>query len=769
MRTLPIILFISICFSQVFAQETDAYVLSGIVLDLNGLPVPAASVEIISNSGETSSCTTSEQGKFSCGINSVESFSIAIRADGFSILRQTFANIQEFETDLTFTLEPAGIREDVSVTTNRTATRLAETPASIAIVAPETLATNASPALDDALRQTVGFTLFRRSNSRSANPTAQGTSLRGTNSSGGSRSLVLFDGIPVNDAFGGWIYWSRVPPIAVERIEVIRGGSSSLYGSDALGGTINIIPRTITDDAEDFTVSAEISGGTQNTFSASTYLGLEKDGWTADLVAGTFQTKGYKIIEEAARGAVDDFANSRNANLSGRFGRDFGTRANLFFKALYFGEARNNGTPVQKNRTLFRQIAFGGDFEISDFISQISDSLTDSKLNFRLYAGTQVFDQTFSAVADDRSSETLVRLQRVPSQNFGLSGQISTVFKNQTFLLGFEAQEVRGSTDEIGYFGGRATSKLGAGGRERTYGVFFQDFARIGEKLVLAGSLRFDRWKNFRALSSLTSLTGGQTTTNVFPDRDESYLSPGGAVLFQATAEIALYFNASRSFRAPTLNELYRGFRVGDVVTNPNEDLRAEKASNFEAGLSYGKRDFYIRGNFFRTEIADAISNVTIDATPSLITRQRRNAGKTRVNGLEIEAEMRVRNFKFSVGYLLADAFVAEFSSNRDLEGLRVPQVPLQQFTFQTRYETSKGWIFAVQGRTSSEQFDDDLNEFRLEPYFQLDAFAAKRLKEKWRIFVAVENVFNSRYSIGRTPVRTVSAPFGLRAGLRWK
>ncbi|MGI8543082.1 MAG: TonB-dependent receptor plug domain-containing protein, partial [Aridibacter sp.] len=238
MKFLFTFLFTLACFYQTFSQETN---LQGSVLDSSGLPISGAEVKVFEDKSEISICKSNSEGKFSCRVNEDENFSITIRADGFSILRQTFANVQEFNQVSAFTLSPASLTENVLVTANRTETLLDETPASIATLTKKDLETTASPAIDDALRQTVGFSLFRRSNSRNANPTTQGTSLRGINASGASRSLVLFDGIPLNDAFGGWIYWSRVPNIAVERIEVLRGGSSSLYGSDALGGTINII------------------------------------------------------------------------------------------------------------------------------------------------------------------------------------------------------------------------------------------------------------------------------------------------------------------------------------------------------------------------------------------------------------------------------------------------------------------------------------------------------------------------------------------------
>jgi len=215
------------------------------------------------------------------------------------------------------------------------------------------------------------------------------------------------------------------------------------------------------------------------------------------------------------------------------------------------------------------------------------------------------------------------------------------------------------------------------------------------------------------------------------------------------------------------LNELYRGFRVGNVVTLSNENLTAEKANNFEAGANVGRRNFNLRGSFFLTDISQPVSNITLSTAPDLITRQRQNVGRTRTRGVEIEAETRLKNFNFSVGYLLADSRFAEFPANRSLENLFVPQTARHQFTFQTRY-AKRDWSFALQGRASSAQFDDDLNLFRLEPYFGLDAFAGKRFKENLQVFVGIENVFNSQYSVGRTPIRTVSSPLNLRVGIRW-
>ena len=102
------------------------------------------------------------------------------------------------------------------VTATQTKTRLSDTPASVVVITREAMKTTAASTTDDALRQVPGFTLFRRSGSRSANPTSQGVSLRGVGASGASRALVLDDGIPLNDPFGGWVYWGRVPRVAID-------------------------------------------------------------------------------------------------------------------------------------------------------------------------------------------------------------------------------------------------------------------------------------------------------------------------------------------------------------------------------------------------------------------------------------------------------------------------------------------------------------------------------------------------------------------------
>src|ERR1043166_5974586 len=122
-------------------------------------------------------------------------------------------------------------------------TTLSDSPASVAVVDRRTLSSSGALTLDDRLRRIPGFALFRRSGSRTANPTTQGVSLRGVGASGASRAIVLKDGVPLNDPFGSWVYWGRVPAESIAEVEIVRGAVSDVYGTAAVGGVVSVRTR----------------------------------------------------------------------------------------------------------------------------------------------------------------------------------------------------------------------------------------------------------------------------------------------------------------------------------------------------------------------------------------------------------------------------------------------------------------------------------------------------------------------------------------------
>jgi len=181
-------------------------------------------------------------------------------------------------------------------------------------------------------------------------------------------------------------------------------------------------------------------------------------------------------------------------------------------------------------------------------------------------------------------------------------------------------------------------------------------------------------------------------------------------------------------------------------------------------------RKLNVRGTFFWSEIIRPVANITLSVTPALITRQRQNLGRTRSRGVELEAEGRITNtVTISGGYQFLDATVLRFPPNIALEGLLIPQVPRHVVTFQARYSNPRRLTVSLQGRAGGSQFDDDQNQFELDRYFTLDAFASRSLGHGVEVFGALENLTGERYDIGRTPIRTLGPPLLARAGLRFR
>ena len=740
------------------------YRVEGVVKDPSGAVVKGAQVSLSAGNYEVDQPTGTD-GRFDFGEVPAPSGNLRVSAKGFASLKKEW-KVQRGDKSLflVVVIRPAALAQEVTVTATRMQTPLNETTADVRVLTHHEVTSTPALTLDGILQQVPGFTLFRRTGSRVANPTAQGVSLRGVGASGASRALVLEDGILLNDPFGGWVYWDRVPREAVGRMEVVRGGVSDLYGSHAMGGVINILTRKAT--TSEFAL--DTSYGNENTPDGSFWSSIHHGPWTMDFDGEAFNTDGYILVNQQDRGSVDTPANSEHEVGDATLERKFGENVRLFAGATYFRETRANGTPLTYNRTHNRQLAFGADWV----------SASAGSFSLRGYGGPQVFDQTFAAIAADRNNESLVRAQRVPAQQTGLSVQWNRpVGTKQTLLAGFDGREVRGSSNELGFFGGRMTSALGAGGRQRTAGVYGEDVLRLTRRFQVTAALRFDRWRNYDALSTTKSFSSGAPPAVVnFPERKETAFSPRLGMLYRLTNHVSLVGSAYRAFRAPTLNELYRGFRVGNVVTSANSNLQAERLTGAEAGAQFAafRHKLTGRGTFFWSDITDPIANVTLSVTPTLIIRQRQNLGRTRSRGVDLDATLQVTpTFRLTSGYEFVNATVLSFTAEPSLAGLDIPQVPNNVVTFQALYSNptaSSSWrrvTLDVQGRYVGNQFDDDQNLLPLGKFFTLDASLSRRIWNDLEAYVAVENIFDERYTVARTPVRELGPPTLFRVGFR--
>jgi outer membrane receptor protein involved in Fe transport len=733
----------------------------GLVRDSSGSLVPGAKIELHAKT-YSAATTTDSAGAFAFEHVPQSSGSVVIIATGFERLEKNWDVTTGNTARLEITLAPSQISQRVTVTATRSQTLLSDVPMSDIQLTRSDLQATPALTLDDALRQVPGFSLFRRSGSRTANPTAQGVSLRGLGASGSSRALVLEDGIPLNDPFGAWVFWDRVPRESIANIEIAQEGASSLYGSDALGGVIQVLTRP----AESAGLSLETSYGNQNSPELSVWGGGERHGWESTFGGQVFNTDGYILIPKDQRGSVDTRAGVSDATADLMIGRKIGEKSEIFARGWYFNESRDNGTPLQINNTRIGQGAIGANLDLGGAGS----------LALRYYGDAERYNQTFSSVAADRNSESLTDVQAVPSQGLGGWAVWSrAVGKRQTLVAGLDEHEEIGHSNETIFNSGKNLRDTFAGGHQRTIGVFGEDLIQIAPRWLLSASARYDHWSNTDAFSFCTPVAGVcQTPNTIFPNRTYNAFSPRLTLQHQFNSNVSWSASIYRAFRAPTLNELYRSFRQGNTLTESNPHLRSEQLTGGDAGVSvYGfNRRLEARGTFFFNEIIDPVANVTLTVTKALITRQRQNLGRTQAPGFEIDAVAHfTRTFDLSVGYQYVDATVSSFpnATPPSLVGLWVAQAPHNVLTFQGRYLNPSRINVSVNGRMVGKQFDDDQNMFPLGRFFVLDAMAWRSIGAGIELFTAAENLFNVKYATAATPIPQLGLPITARFGMRYQ
>jgi outer membrane receptor protein involved in Fe transport len=710
------------------AQEPTA--ITGTILDPLGVPVPNATVRLEASGVAVDEVRTASNGRFEVRADATGSLRIIATADGFA---PAALPVPPGGGTLEITLQPAPFFEAVNVTSSRAETPRADPTSTMTVFSSDVLETSAALSLDDALKLVPGFTLFRRTTSRVSNPTSHGITLRGLGGTGSSRSLVLADGVPLNDAFGGWVYWDKLPAAAIDRVEVLRGSGSDLYGADAVGGVVQIL--TLRPDRASARVRAE--WGSLGTRRVSGFGGGRSRGWSYSGGGEWFDTDGYITIAREERGPIDtEFGSEHWSGLASLgFQGSNGWRVNV--TANPFSEDRQNGTPAVVNFTDSQRGS-----------GELAGGMAGGLLSVRMYGSAQDYEQTFSAVSVSRTTEDLIRVQQIPTWVLGIGAQWFRAIGRHTWLVGAERKFIRGETRETRLTQGRLLGSSADGGTQGVGSVFVQDTFEVNDRVTVVVGAHGDRWHT--------------ESRNTPYDRTLGSFNPRASFAYRLNTTIAVRGSAYGGFRAPTLNELYRGFRAGNTETQPNEALEPERLRGADGGLLITHGRASARVTAFWNVLDDVISNVTVSRTPTLIVQQRQNADAVRSTGVELEAYLRL---PASLSVSFASAIVnARFSGDTTLRNNRVPQVPKYNVGVSLRY-TPGAWTASSQFRVTGPQFEDDLNVMTLRRAVVMDLFGSRTLVRNLDVFVAVENLFDATYDVGRTPILTVGMPRAARAG----
>ena len=713
-----------------------------------------------------------------------------------------------------------GASEDVQVSAYRSPVAALDSPVSTRVLTPAKLAEAAPVSLDGKLRTVPGFTLFRRSSSLVANPTTEGVSLRGLGSTAASRTLVLLGDVPLNDPYGGWVHWEELPALAIGRVEVVRGGVSDLYGSSAVGGVLEFTPvtaapdpvagtadpstalRSAQDDSPDGAVARAAAGtGTAGSGIAASQwspsgaragdgagpeltllsgYGAEAENengarlrggvgrWSGLAAAGLIGTDGYTLVAPSLRGPADVNSNvhAENALVLGerRLG-EAGSGDSVFLRGNVLNESRHNGTPLTTNATRLWRYTAG-----------LDKTVGRNGWEGRAYGSAEKFRQGFSSVAVGRGSETLTRTAFDPADELGGSLRWRRALAPGLLALaGGDVRDVRAEDIEVSALGAATTSTTA----RQTDGGGYGELLWTPGPWLLSGSARVDHFSNRDA----ATYTLGTDVVKALPEIEQTVVDPRAGVSRRIGPHLAVSASASRSYRAPTENELYRNGQVGQQNTLANPNLRAERGTGWETGLagelpsrSGSSRGASWRASYFWTEVNRPVTALTLKTTPTATTLMRENLGQIRSRGVSLDGSLHPEGWlEVTGGYQFARATVTQFAPEPALVGLWIPQVPRNTATLQAVASRPGLGLLSVQAQTSGRQYDDDANTYVLHPFTRFDVYGSHAFgavdRQRWEVFASVENLLDRSVDVGRTPIRTLGTPqlarFGVRLTLR--
>ena len=606
------------------------------------------------------------------------------------------------------------------------------------------IAQSPSHELDQVLKGVPGVQLFRRSDARSGHPTSQGITLRALGGNAASRALLVLDGVPQSDPFGGWVNWPAYDPANLSGIRVVRGGGSVANGPGALAGTIEMTSRA------DAGVAGEVDVGSRDSVEARGMAGIGIGESILSLSGRGARSDGFIPITDATRGPADHRAPYREWSGRGRWVSPLGGSTELQASLSGFHDWRTRGTDFSGDRTN------GADASLR-LVGR-----TSWQWSALAYWQWRNLRSSTAGLSAGRATATRVLLQdSVPSHGLGGSIEVRPPVPDGIELqIGADTRRTTGETRELAnYVAGEPTRRRRAGGETWTSGAFAEASVEMVGVTVSAGG-RLDHWQvGDGHLFEQTIASGAVTRGERDPERHGWLPTARGGVLIPLAVGLRLRSAAYLGWRLPTLNELFRPFRAGADATAANADLDPERLRGAEAGIEYARGPWRVSLTGFVNRLGHAIANVTLGQGPGNFPqvgfvaaggafRQRQNIDAVKVHGLEASAEWTRGPWALQAGASLSDARMHTAGAAAMLDGRRPAQTPKFAATLTASWEQDgKGAQFVL--RRVGPQYEDDLNTRLLKGATTLDAFGSWPLTARLQLVARAENLTNALVMAG--------------------
>ncbi len=642
---------------------------------------------------------------------------------------------------------PALGQDEIIVTGRGLADPAGDAAYSVVAIERDRLTGTASGRLEDALKDVAGLQQFRRSDARSANPTSQGATLRGLGGNAASRVLVLLDGVPQGDPFAGYLNWPLYLPERLGRVRVIRGGGSGAGGAGALAGTIELDSVAAGDVPG---LAGSVAGGSFGS-AEGRLLASGRLGSGFALVSGSY-ARGNGFVPVVTPGRADKGAAYEQYSFAARTVIPVGA-SELQANVDAFDDARTRGIDFSANRTT------GADASLR---------LVGRNFVALGYLQLRRFTSQFASVDAARTTATQTLDQyNTPATGIGLKVEARPQLGSTELRVGGEWRRTAGETNEaFAFLSGVPTRLRVAGGASDILGGF-AEATRVAGPLTLTGGGRIDYWALTGGFLTERAINGSSATETRYPDRSGWATTGRLGAAYAMSPTLTLSAAAYIGWRLPTLNELYRPFRVGAEVTSANAALKPERSRGAEVSARWRPvPGAVIAVTLFDVTLDDAIANVTLPTGAPGTFRQRQNLDRLRARGVELDAKLAAGDWRAALSVAYADVAVQGSGFSAPLSGLKLANVaPFQS-------STTLGWRgLSATARYVSAQFDDDLNTRRLAPALTVDAVADLPLGPGARVQLRAENLFDARVeaAVSASGVVERAAPRTIWLGVRFE
>lgn len=666
--------------------------------------------------------------------------------------------------------------ETINVTAMRLSEPVARKAYAKSVIGEDALQNAPQLRLDDILRTVPGLGLFRRSSSMVAHPTTQGVTLRGIGPNGAGRALVMLDGIPLNDPFGGWVPWAGLDPNRLSHVDILPGSGAGPYGNQAISGVISLnsrLPRS-------FAGWADARYGSFDTLALSFGL-ADTFGPLGVTVSGAHsESDGFILRTKDQRGSIDVPAASTASSLNGSVVWSLGPHTTISSRIRWFDEKRTNGTPLARNDTSARDVS----------MTLVHDGRRDGPdIQITSYWQNRKFANIFTSVTDDERSQERPVLDQfdVPAWGLGGSALIRFPFASDSHLeVGMDARRLSGNSHELARNLGAGFTRLReAGGDQMLVGGWLEYAGSLTNRLSVAGGIRLDYWRIFNVIMQESEIgTEALVRSDDIANRKDNLLNGRLGLAYDVTPAMRLRLAGYSGFRLPTINEYFRPFRVGNDITEANPELDTERLYGVEAGISFSPlNSFTVTLDIFRNWLDRGVGNITLHEGPGFFPpagfvpgngslRQRLNIDHIIADGLAISTDLSLSSqWRLAASYLYSRARITGFSRQPDLVGNRLAQSPKHSGTAEIEWTPDNYWTMTAQLRLSGARFEDDMMERRLDEAVTADLAVSRQILRNMTFTVRAENIWNSRVvsQIDGSGLLTRTDPQAFYAGLHYR